>query len=85
MTILFQLDASLDYIREQGLGPFFARKADVADQVRKLITGAGLEIYAQKPGNGITGVIPPAGFDIAGFKNRLESLFGIQIAGGWDP
>jgi alanine-glyoxylate transaminase/serine-glyoxylate transaminase/serine-pyruvate transaminase len=60
----------------------FARRSEVADRIRDLVRRSGMEIYALKPGNGITGVIPPAGFDISGLRRRLESDFGIQIAGG---
>jgi len=45
-------------------------------------TFATMEVYARKPGNGITGVIPPNGFDLAALRRRLETDFGIQIAGG---
>ena len=41
-----------------------------------------MEVYALKPGNGITGVIPPKGFEMAALRRRLEQYFGIQIAGG---
>jgi aspartate aminotransferase-like enzyme len=82
MTLLFQLDASLEYMHEQGLEKIFARRAQVAERIRDLVRKSGMEVYAQRPGNGITGVIPPAGFDISKLKNRLESDYGIQIAGG---
>jgi aspartate aminotransferase-like enzyme len=41
-----------------------------------------MEVYALKPGNGITGVIPPKGFDMKTLRRRLESDFGIQISEG---
>lgn len=82
LSLLFQLDASLEYIHSQGMDRIFARRAHVADRVRDLVRRSGMEIYALKPGNGITGVIPPKGFDIGGLLRRLESDFGIQIAGG---
>jgi alanine-glyoxylate transaminase/serine-glyoxylate transaminase/serine-pyruvate transaminase len=50
--------------------------------MRDLVRASGLEIFARRPGNGITGVIPPAGFDIDRLMQRLENEFGIQIAGG---
>ncbi len=85
ITILFQLDASLDYIQGQGHDRFFARKAQVAATVRGLMTATGLETYAHNPGNGITAVIAPGKFDIPAFKLRLENDYGIQIAGGLCP
>jgi aspartate aminotransferase-like enzyme len=82
LSLLFELDGSLDYIHSQGMDRIFARRAQVADRIRDLVRRSGMEIYALKPGNGITGVIPPAGFDIGGLRRRLENDFGIQIAGG---
>jgi aspartate aminotransferase-like enzyme len=63
----------------------FARRAEVAARIRELVRGAGMEIYARNPGNGITGVVPPAGFDIKSLIQRLNREFSIQIAGGLGP
>lgn len=82
LSILFQLEASLDYMHSQGLERIFARRAEVAGRIRDMVNRAGMEIYALKPGNGITGVVRPDGFDIAALLRRLENDFGIQIAGG---
>jgi aspartate aminotransferase-like enzyme len=82
LSLLLELDGSLDYIHAQGMGRIFARRAQVADRIRDLVRRSGMQIYASKPGNGITGVVPPEGFDIAGLRRRLENDFGIQIAGG---
>lgn len=82
LSLLFQLEASLDYIHSQGPERIFARRADVAGRIRDLVRRSGMQVYALKPGNGITGVIPPDGFDMGGLRRRLENDFGIQIAGG---
>jgi len=81
-SLLFQLEAALEFIRNHGLSNIFARRAEVADRIRSLVTQCGMEIYAKRPGNGITGVIPPAGFDSIALIRRLETDFGIQIAEG---
>lgn len=82
LSLLFELDGALEFIQSQGMDKIFARRAQVADQVRALVRRSGMEVYALKPGNGITGVIPPKGFDMAALRRRLEQDFGIQIAGG---
>jgi len=82
LSLLFELDGALDFIHSQGMDKIFARRAQVADRVRDLVKRAGMEVYALNPGNGITGVIPPKGFDSAALRRRLENDFGIQIAGG---
>jgi serine---pyruvate transaminase len=82
LSLLLELDGALDFIHAQGLNKLFARRSQVADRIRDLVRRSGMEIYALKPGNGITGVIPPKGFDMAALRRRLENDFGIQIAGG---
>jgi aspartate aminotransferase-like enzyme len=82
LSLLLELDGALDLIHSEGMDKIFARRAHVAERIRDLVRRSGMEIYALKPGNGITGVIPPQGFDMAALKRRLESDFGIQIAGG---
>ena len=82
LSLLFQLDASLDYIHSDGKEKIFARRAAVAERIRGLVRGSGMEVYARRPGNGITGVIPPSGFDIESLHRRLNTEFGIQIGEG---
>jgi aspartate aminotransferase-like enzyme len=82
LSILFQLQASLDYIHDQGQERIFARRLQVAERIRGLVRKSGMEVYAKRPGNGITAVIPPDGFDIDGLIRRLERDFGIQIGEG---
>ena len=82
LTLLFQLDASLDYMHSQGLPAIFERHAQVAGRIRDLVRRSGMEVYALKPGNGITGVIPPQGFDMKALRRRLDRDFGIQISEG---
>jgi aspartate aminotransferase-like enzyme len=85
LSLLFQLEAALDHIHKDGMTAVFARRAEVAARIRELVRGAGMEVYARNPGNGITGVVPPAGFDIKSLIQRLNREFSIQIAGGLGP
>lgn len=82
LSLLFQLDAALNYIHTQGKERIFARRAAVADRIRALVRKSGMEVYATRPGNGITGVIPPSGFDIEGLIRRMDADFSIQIGEG---
>ena len=82
LSLMFQLDAALEFIHSQGQEAVYARRAAVADRIRALVRKSDMEIYAKRPGNGITGVIPPAGFHIEGLIRRLDSEFGIQIGEG---
>src|SRR4029079_10950346 len=82
LSLLFQLDAALDYIHREGKELIFKRRAEIAERVRQLVRQSGMEVCALNSVNGITGAIPPPGFDITGLIRRLDSDFGIQIAGG---
>jgi len=82
LSLLFQLDAALDYIHSEGQDRIFARRAAVAERIRGLVRKSNMEVYATRPGNGITGVLPPSGFDIEGLIRRLDTEFGIQIGEG---
>jgi aspartate aminotransferase-like enzyme len=82
LSLLHQLDASLNYIHSEGKERVFARRAEIASRIRQMVARCGMEVYALKPGNGITGVIPPPGFDIEALIRRLDRDFGIQIAEG---
>jgi serine---pyruvate transaminase len=82
LSLLFQLEAALNYIHAQGKEKIFSRRAEVANRIRALVRKSEMEIYAKRPGNGITGVIPPAAFDIEGLIRRLDTEFGIQIGEG---
>jgi aspartate aminotransferase-like enzyme len=82
LSLLLELEGALNFIQAEGLSKILARRGQVAELIRQLVRRSGMEVYALKPGNGITGVIPPKGFDIAAFRLRLECDFAIQIAGG---
>jgi aspartate aminotransferase-like enzyme len=81
-SLFLQLEASLAYIHAQGMTQIFARRAEVAGRIRDLVRRCGMEVYALRPGNGITAVIPPAGFDSDALIRRLEREFEIQIGEG---
>ncbi len=44
-----------------------------------------LELFAQNPAAGMTAVKIPPGIDGRGFLKRVESRFGVKLAGGQGP
>ena len=82
LSIMFQLEAALDVIDSMGPGGIYGRRARVATRIRQVVRRNGLEIYAKRPGNGITAVIAPEGMDVAALGRRLEEDYSISIAGG---
>ena len=82
LSLMHQLDASLDFMESLGPGGIYERRAKTAAIIRDLIERNGLENYAKRPGNSITAVLAPEGLDIAAFRRRLEEEYSISIAGG---
>jgi aspartate aminotransferase-like enzyme len=82
LSLMHQLDAAMDLIEGLGPGGVYERRAHVAERIRALVEANGLEIYAKRPGNGITGVIPSSSIDIPTLLQRLEDEYSIVIAGG---
>ena len=82
LSLMHQLDAALDLIDAMGPGGVYQRRRAVADRIRALVTDCGLEIYAKRPGNGITAVLAPEGVSADQFRKRLEEDYSILIAGG---
>ncbi len=81
LSLMHQLDAALDLIDGMGPAGVYKRRAEVAERIRGLVEGSGMEIFAKRPGNGITGVIAPGSFDIPRFLERLRDEHSILIAG----
>lgn len=82
LSLMLQLDAALDLIESMGPGGIYERRAEVADRIRALVSDCSLEIYARRPGNGITALILPDGLDGQAVRERLETECDIVIAGG---
>lgn len=82
LSLMHQLSASLDLIDSMGDGGLYRRRREVAETIRRLVGDAGLELYARRPGDGITAVLAPDGMDVAGFRRRLEQEHAILIEGG---
>src|SRR5947207_2313762 len=48
LSLLFELEAALDFIQTQGMSKIFERRAQVADRIRNLVSRSGMEVYALK-------------------------------------
>ena len=85
MSIMFQLEAALDFMDTLGPGGLYARRAEVAGRIREMVERNGLELYAKRTGNGITAVLAPDRMDVDRFLRRLEEDYSILIAGVLGP
>ena len=81
LSLMHQLDAALDMIDEMGPSGVYKRRSEVAERMRALVEENGLEVFAKRPGNGITGGIAPPSLDIERFRRCLRDEYSILIAG----
>lgn len=81
-TMIAALAENLKTIRAEGMESIWARAKQLGRATRAGIEAMGLELFAQRPADGLTSVRFPAGLDGAAFLKRLESRCGIKVAGG---
>jgi len=72
-------------IREQGMERVWSRARMLSRAMRAGVEAIGLKLVAARPADGLTAVYFPSGIDGKAFLSRLESRFGIKVAGGQGP
>jgi aspartate aminotransferase-like enzyme len=83
-TLIRALRVSLERIRAEGIENIWARQARNAAAARAGFQAMGLELFASRPAHGLTVVKVPAGIDGAKLLSRLETQYGLKLAGGQD-
>jgi aspartate aminotransferase-like enzyme len=81
-TLIGALAETLRQIRSEGLDAVLARTRKLAETTRAGIAALGLELFAARPADGMTAVRVPSSVNGAEFLQRLESRFGLKLAGG---
>ncbi len=81
-TLIASLAESLKLIRAEGMEAVWARSALLSRAAIAGVQAMGLEIFAARPAEGMTAVRLPRGLDGKAFLKRLESRFGVKLAGG---
>ncbi|MEX2114827.1 MAG: alanine--glyoxylate aminotransferase family protein [Pirellulales bacterium] len=84
-TLIAGLAESLQLIRDEGIEAVWARSARLSKAAIAGVHALGLELFAQRPAAGMTAVRIPAGIDGRAFLKRIESRFGVKLAGGQGP
>ena len=84
VTLVVGLAESLRQIRMSGIEAVWARCDELARATRAGVQAIGLELFAQRPAAGLTAVKVPAGVEGGALLARLESRFGVKLAGGQD-
>jgi aspartate aminotransferase-like enzyme len=80
--LIVALAESLRSIRGEGIERVWQRARRLAEATRAGVTALGLELFAARPADGMTAVRFPAGLDGGKFLQRLETRFGVKLAGG---
>jgi len=81
-TLIAALAENLRLIRKQGMESVWRRARTLSAACRAGVEAMGLEVFAARPADGLTAVRVPAGIDGGAFLKRLESRFGVKLAGG---
>ena len=84
-TLIAALAENLKLICAEGMEAIWARARTLSRATRAGIEAIGLQVFAARPAEGLTSVYLPQGVDGSLFLKRLESRFGIKVAGGQGP
>jgi aspartate aminotransferase-like enzyme len=76
------LAENLRLIRTEGIESVWQRARLLGRATRAGIEAIGLEVFAQRPADGLTSVRLPEDLDSGAFLKALETRFGVKVAGG---
>jgi len=83
-TLIRALRVSLKKIREEGIENVWARHARIAAAARAGIKAMGLELFAERPADGLTVAKMPAGLESSPLIKQMEKQYGLRMADGQD-
>lgn len=81
-TMIAALGENLKLILDEGMESVWKRARTLGRACRAGVEAIGLKLFAQRPAEGLTSVYLPDDIDGGAFLKRLESRFGIKVAGG---
>ncbi len=81
-TLIAGLAESLALIRAEGIEAIWQRSALLSRATIAGMAALGLEVFAARPAAGMTAVRVPEGIEASALLKRLESRFGVKLAGG---
>lgn len=84
-TLIAALVENLKLIRAEGLENVWQQARTLSQATRAGLTALGIELFAARPAEGLTSAYLPVGIDGAAFTKRLETRFGVKVAGGQGP
>lgn len=81
-TLIAAANDTLRQLVDEGMENVWRRAAILARACQAGVTAMGLDLYAQRPAEGLTAARMPPGLNAGVVIRRLESRFGITLAGG---
>ena len=82
VSLVRQLQASLQLIHAEGIEHIWIRHELLAHATREAIKALGLTLFAESPSVSVTSVNSPSGIDSGDIVKRMRSEWGISIVGG---
>ena len=82
VSLVMALEAALGLILKEGVPQMIARCACMAQATRAAMQALGLELFAKRPGNGVTAVKVPDGVDGKKLTALMYERSRVMIAGG---
>jgi aspartate aminotransferase-like enzyme len=82
IPLVAALAQSLREIRAQGIESIWSRARLLARATRAGIEALGMRLSAARPADSLTAAFFPEGIDGKAFLTRLETRFGVKLAGG---
>ena len=83
-TLIKAQRVSLKKIRTEGIENLWARHAKMATACRAAVAAMGLELFAERPNNGLTVITVPANIDGSATLKTMEKKYGYKLADGQD-
>ena len=83
-TLIKAQRVSLKRIRAEGIENLWARHAKMATAARAAVKAMGLELFAERPNNGLTVITVPGGVDGSATLKAMEKKYGFKLADGQD-
>ncbi len=82
VTLVDTLHTSTRVFLEQGLDHIVKEAALMARCTRAGFQALGFSLLSKQPANAVTAVLPPEGIDAGDLARRLQTSYGIKVAGG---
>ncbi len=83
-TLLRAMRLSLKRLRTEGIENIWARHARLSAAARAAFQAMGLELFSERPAEGLSVFKVPSGIDGVELLGKLEKQYGLKLAGGQD-